>query len=72
MKKAKSRPDLVTVADAVKAGFCIKGLRAWAENEGLDFRDLWWNGMPVKELEAMNDAYANQILAHKRKAEKNG
>lgn len=41
---------MITVDDARRAGFCLTGLKTWAEENGYDYRDLIKNGLPEQDL----------------------
>lgn len=60
-------PDVVRVADAKRAGYCIKGTRNWVENESdYTWQEFCQNGIPVAELEKVNHAVVQHILKVKR------
>lgn len=61
----------VTVADAVAAGLCAAGVRQWASQHGISFRDLLNGGIDIDELRALNCALGNRAAdqAEKRAAE---
>lgn len=42
----------ITVDDARRAGFCLQGLKSWAEENGYDYRDMIKNGVSAEKLEA--------------------
>lgn len=50
----------VTVADAVAAGLCAAGVRQWANQHGISFRDLLKDGIAIDELRALNCALGNR------------
>lgn len=58
--------DKLTIADAHKAGYCIKGIREWHENTGRDFRDFVRNGVPMSEAEQLDDAVVQHLIRIKR------
>lgn len=48
--------DRVTIHHCRKAGFCLTGVRRHCATVGLDFRQLVKEGLPVADLENINDA----------------
>jgi len=44
-----------------RAGLCRAGVRAWVESHGWDYRKLVKTGLPVEELEAVDDAMAQAV-----------
>lgn len=49
------------------AGFCSNGARRAAPSLGLDFRRFAREGIPVAEIEHMDDANVQRIIAVARK-----
>lgn len=65
----------VTVADVRAAGYCINyGARAFCQRHGLDFRRFVREGLPVCELETINDAQLARVIevAHGRQEKADG
>lgn len=58
---------LVTVQDCRKLGYCMKAIRPWFTEEGLDFRDFVRNGILASKLHAKNNAYAEDVIRQARK-----
>lgn len=58
--------DTLTIADAHRAGYCIKGIREWHSSNGRDFRDFVRNGIPMKEAEQIDDAFVQHLVRLKR------
>jgi hypothetical protein len=52
----------VYVRHVRQCGFCLSGVRKWAELHGLDYRDFLSNGIPVSQILQIQDAYAKQII----------
>lgn len=50
----------VFVADAVAAGLCTAGIRQWASQHDLSFRDLLTVGIPIEKLRELNCALGNR------------
>lgn len=61
--------DRLYMEDCRRAGHCVRGVRAWFNQAGLDFRDFLKNGIAVEQIESMHDGYADQIIARKRARE---
>jgi hypothetical protein len=55
--------DPVTIADVRKAGHCTRGLRRWAQANGLDFADFLKHGISIARLEATGDGMVAPLLA---------
>ena len=53
---------IVTLEHVRQAGFCLRGVRPWAERHGLDFRDFLINGIAVSRLANLNDAFADRMI----------
>lgn len=58
--------EIVTIEDARKAGYCVKGIRDWAKLRGIDFRSLVKHGMKASELEK-TDEIGRSVVEAKRK-----
>lgn len=59
----------ITVNDARAAGHCARGMKAWFETHGLDFRAFLEEGIEEEEFLAKGDALAVRVveLAHERR-----
>lgn len=64
--------DRLTMSDALRAGHCVRGVRAWFSSQGLDFRDFMKNGIQEETIAALRDGYGDQIIARKRARETSG
>lgn len=42
---------------------CAPGIRGWCEQHGIDLRAFLDEGIPVEQLEAIDDAYAQRVAA---------
>lgn len=58
---------IVTLSDARACKLCMTGSRAWAKAYGLSWDEFIQNGIPASKLIALNDAYADRIVAQARK-----
>lgn len=58
---------IVTVQDCRKLGYCMKQVRPWMTQEGLDFREFVRVGLPASKLHATNNAYAEDVIEQARK-----
>jgi len=57
----------VTVADAVKAGLCASGVKQWAQQHSIDFRQLLKEGIAIEDLRALNCALGNRAVEQAEK-----
>lgn len=56
----------ITIQHVRKAGLCARGYVQWARSKGFtrdQIRDHLKNGMPIEEAEALNDPFANRVIA---------
>lgn len=58
--------ERLTVNDVRAAGFCARGMKAWFDGHGLDFRAFLKDGMAVEDVAALNDAMAERVIAKRR------
>ena len=58
--------EIITMSDIRDAGFCAKGLREFCLEHGIDMRRLVRDGIPVSEVEHIEDANFLRVLAVKR------
>lgn len=56
----------ITVTDCRNAGHCVKGIKNWFDQYGLDFKDFLRNGIDEETFLATNDAYAIEIVRLKK------
>lgn len=58
----------IYVQDAWDAGYCSKGLRAFAKRHDLDWEDFLQNGIEEEVIAALNDHMGNKVIevAHGR------
>lgn len=59
----------VTITDVRAAGFCLSGARRHCADLGLDFRALVREGLPVADLEQIDDALVRGCLDAARERE---
>lgn len=45
-----------------QAGWCVSGVRAYCEREGIDFRRLVRTGIPVDEVKDRDCAYVRRMI----------
>lgn len=50
-----------------KSGYCARGMRLWAEQNKLDFKDFLKNGIEIEKLRATNDPLALNIIEYVEK-----
>lgn len=41
---------------------CMDGTLAWFNSKGLDFRALYYGGIPVEEFKKINNHYGNRLV----------
>lgn len=58
--------EIITMSDIRDAGFCAKGLREFCLKHDIDMRRLVRGGIPVSEVEHIEDANFLRVLAVKR------
>lgn len=49
-----------------QAKLCSRGARQWFGLHGLDWNQFITRGIAVEDIEALNDAFGNQVAAHAR------
>lgn len=49
---------LLKITHIRKAGYCVRGARAWAKRHNIDFTYFLQNGLPVEQFEATGDPFA--------------
>jgi hypothetical protein len=42
---------------------CAPSIRAWCERYGVDLRQLAEDGLPIEQAEAIDDAFAQRVVA---------
>jgi hypothetical protein len=52
----------VTVRDCRSFGMCSSGLRAFAAKHGIEWQRFITEGIPVSELEGIDDAMLKQVV----------
>lgn len=52
----------ITITDIRRAGHCAAGAREWFEAHGIDFRAFLKDGVPVDQLKALHDGFADQVI----------
>lgn len=65
---AGPEPIMVTLRHARAASLgggvlCASGVREWCARYGIDLHQLAGDGIPVEEVEAVDDAYAQRAAA---------
>lgn len=53
---------IVTIDDCRRAGHCPRGIRAWFEKYGFDFRDVLHNGVSARAMLATGDGQGEQVV----------
>jgi hypothetical protein len=57
---------IVTVRHVREEMLCTRGMRAWLTHHGLSVSDFISNGLPVEQLEAIDDYFARRVAARAR------
>ena len=65
---AQTTPIRVTLRHARAASLgggvlCASGLREWCARHGIDLHQLAGDGIPIEQVEAVDDAYAQRAAA---------
>lgn len=63
---------VVTIHDCRKLGFCMRSVRPWFANHGLDFREFVRNGIDSSEIEHIDDAMMRRAIAEAERREADG
>ncbi len=58
--------DRVTISHVRAAGYCLRGVRRHCATLGVDFRQLVRGGIPISEIEDMDDAVVQEIIRRAR------
>jgi hypothetical protein len=58
--------DRVTITHVREAGYCLTGARRHCAALGLDFRRLVRDGLPICEVEGIDDALVQEIVNRAR------
>lgn len=56
--------EIVTVGDVRAAGFCSKGLRAFAKDIGVDWASFVQNGIHIDDLAHIDDVRVMQMVEY--------
>lgn len=54
--------DRVTTKHLRKAGWCASGIRTWCGHNGIDFRRLVKEGIPISEIEHRTDVQTQTAI----------
>ena len=52
----------VRIARKRHGGYCTKGMRVWAERNGLDFRHFLQHGYPIEVMQPVADAFMTRVI----------
>ncbi len=50
--------------DARALGFCVRGVREFCAQTGLDFRKVVSDGIPMEQARAMQDGRMDMLIRH--------
>lgn len=54
--------DRIYINDIRELGYCVRGIRDWFKGYGYDLRDVARNGVPIKEIEAIDDDLGREVV----------
>lgn len=54
---------IVTTQDCQTLGYCLKAVKPWMGQNGIDFRDFVRHGVPIERIEAIDDVLAQRACA---------
>jgi len=57
---------VVKVQHIREAGLCMRGARMWFSQRGLDFGQFMREGLPIEQLESIDDALAQLVCTAAR------
>lgn len=60
-------PDMVLIKDVRRAGHCVSGLRDFCSEHDISLRRWVTEGIPISELEVIEDANLSKVLDCARK-----
>lgn len=58
--------EIVTITHVREAGYCLSGVRRRCTELGIDFRRLVAEGVPISELEHIDDVLVHRIIESAR------
>ena len=61
--------DVVTIHHCRKGGYCVSGVKKHCKTLGLDFVRLVKTGIPISEIEHLNDAIVQRCIGIARAEE---
>ena len=64
--------DRMTIQDCRDVGFCIRGVKRACEVHGQDFRLLVKEGLPLEEMDKLDDINVRRATARSRERIANG
>ena len=53
---------IVYINDAVEIGYCVKGIKEFCNNHGINFKDMVKNGIDAEVLIKTGDAMALKVV----------
>jgi len=56
----------IHVSHGRELGICVSGQRRFCKAHGLDFKKLLREGIPVSEVEKIDDSFCARVIAHAR------
>lgn len=61
---------VVTIKDGLDVGLCLSGQRRFCRANGIDFRELARQGIPVERLEGIEDVHMDRMIAKAEERER--
>lgn len=61
-------PEIITVTDIRKQGYCVQGIKTWFSAHGLNFSEFLQQGVESDRLLATGDELARKVVEAKMKA----
>lgn len=58
--------ERITIHDCRRVGHCVRGVRDWFQEHGLDFRAFMQHGIDERTFIEKGDALSAQIVAAKK------
>lgn len=67
-----ARPEVITITDIRKQGYCVSGIKTWFAAHHLNFRSFLQHGVESDTLLATGDELARKVVEAKLKAADDG
>lgn len=57
-----AQPEIITVSDLRRLGYCVAGQKRWFQANGMDFTDFLKNGISTDEFLEQGDGLARKAV----------